>query len=207
MQILQTLLLFGNHSTTITPSSAGIELLSPDQVTSVIDRWLAAVVKTDARLLATVRLSSLVSCSTRWYLRSARPRESAAQRRAPLMTVLTVVVLPSVAAQPRHSRDSPSSPGAYDGSPQTPSPLPSPAPRGPAPTCRNALASTHEVWTWDWTFAVAYRTWISQSRRSSSFRICSLSCFMSLDLSMVLEFTLKMEAHILNTQSGTFPPS
>lgn len=48
-----------------------------DNVTSVIDRWLAAVVKTDARLLATVRLSSLVSCSTRWYLRRAR-RESAA---------------------------------------------------------------------------------------------------------------------------------
>lgn len=146
MQILQTLLLLGNHSTTITPSSAGIELSSPDQVTSVIDRWLAAVVKTDARLLATVRLSSLVSCSTRWYLRSARPRESAAaDSTETLLTVLTVVVLPSVAAQPRHSRDSPSSPGAYDGSPQTPSPLPSPAPRGPAPTSRKALASTHEV--------------------------------------------------------------
>lgn len=59
-----------------------------------------------------------------------------AQRRAPLTTVLTVVVMPSVAAQPRRTHDSPSSPGAYDGSPQTPSPLPSPAPRGPAPTCR-----------------------------------------------------------------------
>lgn len=59
--------------------------------------------------------------------------------RAPLMTVLTVVVLPSVAAQPRHTRGSPSSPGAYGGSPQTPSPLPSPAPRGPAPTCRKLL--------------------------------------------------------------------
>lgn len=40
-----------------------------EKVTSVIDKWLAAVVNTDARLLATVRLSSLVSCSTRWYLR------------------------------------------------------------------------------------------------------------------------------------------
>lgn len=32
---------------------------------------MAAVVNTDVRLLATVRLSSLVSCSTRWCLRRA----------------------------------------------------------------------------------------------------------------------------------------
>lgn len=44
------------------------------KVTSVIDRWLAAVVNTDARLLATVRLSSLVSCNTRWYLKKRRPQ-------------------------------------------------------------------------------------------------------------------------------------
>lgn len=45
------------------------QIQSCKKVTSVIDKWLVAVVNTDARLLATVRLSSLVSCSTRWYLR------------------------------------------------------------------------------------------------------------------------------------------
>lgn len=34
-----------------------------------------------------------------------------------------------------------------------------------------------------------------QSSRSSSLRICSLSCFMSLDLSKMLEFTLEIHRH------------
>lgn len=45
------------------------QIQSCEKVTSVTDKWLVAVVNTDARLLATVRLSSLVSCSTRWYLK------------------------------------------------------------------------------------------------------------------------------------------
>lgn len=45
-----------------------------EKITSVIDKWLAAVVNTDARLLATVLLSSLVSCSTRWYLEKREPQ-------------------------------------------------------------------------------------------------------------------------------------
>lgn len=36
---------------------------------------------------------------------------------------------------------------------------------------------------------------MSQSNSSSSLRICSLSCLMSLDLSKMLEFTLKTHTH------------
>lgn len=46
-------------------------------------------------------------------------------------------------------------------------------------------------------FIVEYSTCISQSKRSSSFRICSLSCLMSLDLSIVFEFTLKIQTRII----------
>lgn len=109
-------------------------------------------------------------------------------------------MLPSVAAQPRRSRGSPSSPGTCDGSPQTPSPPPNPVPPGPAPTqtqrCKSLLFITHEV-RHNLLFTGEYSTCISQSKRSSSFRICSLSCLMSLDLSMAFEFTLQIQTRII----------
>lgn len=55
--------------------------------------------------------------------------------------LLTAVALPSVAAQPRRSRNLPSSQEAYGGSPLTPSLLPSPVPLGPAPTDTNTQES------------------------------------------------------------------
>lgn len=165
--------------------------------------------------------------------------------------LLTAVALPSAAAQPRRSRNWPSSQEACGGSPLTPSLLPSPVPLGPAPTDTNTqeavvirvtrtthlfilCMSTYWVfysllflslaekivlcWTvntktkvilsksglvcvciwWIKLLHVATcqqngvdHTCISQSNLSSSLRICSLSCFMSLDLSIMLEFTLK----------------
>lgn len=184
-----------------------MELSSYDKVTSVIDRWLAAVVKTDARLLVTVRLSSLVSCSTRWYLRRARPRESAAVDSTGTCVndnthcCCAAFSCCTASSYPWFTFFSRSLRWFSTDSISSAQPCSSRA----SSYVQKALVSTHEVGR-DWTFAVAYSTWISQSKRSSSFRICSLSCFMSLDLSKVLEFTLKMSAHILNTQSGTVPP-
>lgn len=61
---------------------------------------------------------------------------------------------------------------------------------------KNLLFITHEVWH-NPLFIGEYRTCISQSKRSSSFRICSLSCLMSLDLSMAFEFTLQIQTRII----------
>lgn len=47
------------------------------------------------------------------------------------------------------------------------------------------------------TGRILYSTCISQSKCSSSFRICSLSCLMSLDLSMAFEFTWRIKMRVV----------